>query len=154
VTPRVDLPTAEQIKLAIHPWWSGGGTASLIVNVCRREMASIEDAQDVALRLAQRIEKGNSYISDEVVAETLEMTRAVGAVRQHREVRTYDRSTSDFDPMKCLFGEGVSCPQCTRIYKEPIVHGRLLEGQELTQFFADWRAYVEAVAQEEANGLA
>jgi hypothetical protein len=71
------LPNAEQIRIAIGTWFRGGGTTNLIVNVCRREMATLAESAALAERLGHRIANGKDFINDEVVSQQLEAVRAV-----------------------------------------------------------------------------
>lgn len=75
--PHSGLPSAEQIRLAIDTWFRGGGTTNLIVNVCRREQASLAEAAMLAERLGRRIASGKDFVNDDVVSAQLEAVRAV-----------------------------------------------------------------------------
>lgn len=118
--PTVSLPSREQIERAIAEWWSGGGTSRILVDVLRREGATVNEAKQLASRMAARAE-ATSYISGEVIGEQLEMLRAAAAWKKGRDVGP----NTEFDTFKCLFGDGVQCVQCTKLLGEVVVHGRL-----------------------------
>jgi hypothetical protein len=75
--PHNTLPSAEQIRLAINTWFRGGGTTNLVINVCRREQATLAEAAALAERLGHRIANGKDFINDDVVSQQLEAVRAV-----------------------------------------------------------------------------
>jgi hypothetical protein len=81
------LPSTEQIRIAIQDFYRGGGTTNLIVNVCRREMATIEEASRLAEQLASRAAAGRTYVTDDVVTECLEAIRAADAWRDDARAR-------------------------------------------------------------------
>lgn len=84
--PHNTLPSAEQIRVAISSWFRGGPSTNLIVNVLRREAATLDESADVAERLSRSMADGFLHVlTDQIVASSLEASRAVGQVRQARE---------------------------------------------------------------------
>lgn len=129
------LPTREQLQRAISPWWSGGGTTNLIVDVCREWQATMSEAQDVAERLAAKLSNGLRFVSREVAEDCLEEVRAVG---RHVESKMRQPTTKDFDQGKCIFGDGVRCPNCGE------VHGRMLLPGEFSERIREVQDLFEA----------
>lgn len=129
------LPSREDLKRAIEPWWSGGGTTTLIVDICRERQATMVEAQNVAERLAAKLSNGLHFVSREVATDCLEEVRAVG---RHVESKMRQPTTKDFDQGKCIFGDGVRCPNCGE------VHGRMLLPGEFTSRIREVRELFEA----------
>lgn len=91
--PRNTLPSAEQLRLAVGQWWKGGGITNLIVNVLRREAATVTEATAVAESLGRKASSDHPYISDDVVTEHLERVRAV-AHSQEKSLEEQAKSPS------------------------------------------------------------
>lgn len=144
--PRVGLPSAEMVRMAISAWWRGGGTANLIVNVLRRGEADLDEAQAVAQRLAESAERLN-FISDRNIEEALEAVRAVGHAKRIRR-QSRGKDPDDFDSAKCVFNDVFPCPQCTRLNGEETKHGHLLSPEEWAERFAEIRVHLAGLREE------
>jgi hypothetical protein len=151
--PRNTLPSAEELRAVVAPWWPEGGLAQLIVSVLRRTRANVEEAQQVAERLAESAENGLRFITDSRVEETWEMVVAARTVRKHRE-KSHGKDPDALDPDKCVFSDVFDCPQCTRFMRvgdpgvEPMKHGRLLSEEELGLRIAETHAYLRELFHE------
>jgi hypothetical protein len=143
----VDLPTAEQIKLAIDGFWRGGGTTTLIVNVCRRMECSLEEAGKVAQRLAEAASNGLRHITDATVEQNVEMVRASERVKFMNRLKV-SLSEDGFDPGRCLFSDVLDCPQCSAMNGAPWKHGRLLSPEELSANIQEAHSYLRALFAE------
>jgi len=110
------------IESTIAGWWRGGGITRRIVDVLEREGVTGQEARFVAQRLAAAAER-LSVITEPVIEAEVEKARAVHSPAVvHSPV---------WEGKRCVFLEGVSCPECSR-WGERIVHegiGGLSYGQ-------------------------
>jgi hypothetical protein len=83
-TPHVELPSREDLKRAIRPWWSGGGTAEILIDVLRGSAATLSEAEQLATKVAERVDRGYRYVSRDVAEEQLELIRAASAYRTNK----------------------------------------------------------------------
>lgn len=72
----VDLPSREEIKLAIAPWWRGGGVAEMLIDALRGAMADVSAAQVAAPKLVDLAERGY-HITRAMVDEEVEKALAI-----------------------------------------------------------------------------
>jgi hypothetical protein len=94
----VDLPTREDLKRAISPWWSGGGTAEILIDVLRNQEATLSEGERLATKMAERADRGQSYVSREVVEEQLELIRAASAYRANKVALSQEQSSRNAHP--------------------------------------------------------
>jgi hypothetical protein len=164
-TPHVDLPSREDLKRAIRPWWSGGGTAEVLVDLLRREEAELDEARELAAKVAELTDKGYRVGPDMAASIFADQRSAIE--RRRREEGNVKATPSqkyrglswhpkrgwiwtagkppfnvDIDTEHCVFGDGVRCPNCGQ------VHGHLLTKQEPTDRIGEVRALLMARLEE------
>jgi hypothetical protein len=121
-TPSNTLPTRSEYSLAIKALWKGGGTTQLIIDVCREDMATLEEAAALGERLARRASTGSGYVNRDICREQLEAVRASAALLR-KNPKIEERV---FDTFRCVFSDTFDCPQCSELNGIPTQHGDLL----------------------------
>ena len=132
----------DRIEQAIRSWWSGGGTTRRIIDILEREAASLVESRFVAQRLAAAADR-LGVISESIIESELEKARAFHA-------RTPMPVAREHDSANCTFVDGVECPNC-REYGDRVIHGHLLDPEEVLARIAEVRDLLVARMEETAQ---